>query len=138
MADLTITNTALLKSSAGQTQSGTCGEAIACGDVIYIKAADSKYYKAQSDGTAEEATVAGIALNTTHAANQPVTFANFDAAFGIGATVAAGTFYYLSATAGKICPFADLVATNRVSQIGSGATTSTIRLQPINTGVAIA
>ena len=70
MADLTVTATSVVPIS-GSVQSGIAGETITAGNSLYIKAADGKLWKAQCDGTAEEATGVGVAMNGA-AVNPPV------------------------------------------------------------------
>lgn len=126
MADITITATSVLTS--GTKQQGTLGETVTAGQAVYKKSSDSKWYKAQADGTAEENGSNGIAIAMTGGATGQG-FLYVDKAgvtVTIGGTVAAGTEYYVSATAGGICPFADLVSTNRVCRIGYADSTSTI------------
>ena len=55
----------------------------------------------------------------------------------IGATVAVGTFYYLSATAGLICLYSDLVTGNYITQLGWAPLSTTIRFNQIITGVTV-
>lgn len=116
MADLTITATSVLPSGTGSTTSGTAGETILTGEVVYLKAADARLWKAQADGTAEEGTAAGVALNGA-SAGQPLQVQT-GGPMTIGATTVKTTTYVLSALAGKICPQADLVSTNRIVRIG--------------------
>lgn len=115
MADLTITATNVVSISAS-VQTGIAGETITAGNSLYIKAADGKLWKAQCDGTPEEAACVGIALNGA-AVNQPVNYAS-EGAINIGGTTSKATTYVVSATAGGIAPQADLVATNRISYVG--------------------
>ena len=115
MADITVTATSVVPISAS-IQSGIAGETITAGQSLYIKAADGKLWKAQCDGTAEEATCVGVAMNGA-AVNQPVAYVA-DGSVNIGGTTSKATTYVVSATAGGIAPQADLVATNRISYVG--------------------
>lgn len=134
MADLSITATSVVTTSANQT-TGTAGEAVTAGQAIYKKNADGFYYKSQADGSAEEATFAGIALNGA-AAGQPLVFQT-SGDITIGATVVVGKTYVISATAGGIAPDADLVSTNRKTILGYGKTASVLTIAPVPTGVQI-
>src|SRR5688572_4749253 len=123
MADLTITAANVLLSS-GRTDTGTAGATITAGQAIYIDASDSNKLKlAQSDGTAAEAAAVGIALHAA-LAGQPLTYAKHGAVIDIGATTAAGLLYYLSNTAGGVCPVADLGSADYVTVLGYGNDTS--------------
>lgn len=123
-ADLTITATSVTTSATPKVKNA--GETITAGQAVYVKASDGKLYKAQADGTAEEATAAGIALNGG-AVDQPIAYQD-TGDITIGATVAVGTLYVVSATAGGIAPWADLSSTNRVTLLGIGKTTGVITL----------
>lgn len=129
MADLSVTAASVVNVSA-QTGSGTAGETITAGQPVYIKAADSKLWKAQCDGTAEEGAPAGIALNGG-AVGQPILYAA-KGPIVIGATTVKTTTYMLSAAAGAICPQADLVSTNRICRIGHATDTSGSFIVDIN------
>ncbi len=115
MADLTVTAASVVNVSA-QSVSAVAGEAITAGQAVYLKSSDGKLWKAQCDGTAEEGSPVGVALNGG-AAGQPIVYAT-NGPIVIGATTATTTTYVLSATAGGICPQADLVSTNRIVRVG--------------------
>ena len=51
----------------------TSGEVLAKGDVVYLKSADSKVYKATSIFSFEQANVLGLVKSAVTAADQPVT-----------------------------------------------------------------
>lgn len=116
MADLSITATSVVPGTATVLGTATAGETIAAGETVYIKASDSRAWKAQCDGTTEESTVVGVALNGG-AAGQPIRYQQAGA-MTIGATTVKTTTYMLSALAGKICPQADLVSTNKIVRVG--------------------
>ncbi len=135
MADLTITAANVLNTSAS-VATAPAGESITAGQSIYISANDGKAYKAQADGTAAQADVAGLALNGA-GAGQPVQYAT-DGAINIGATTAKGTVYCVSATAGGICPIADLASGDFVSLVGyATATDGSLVVRRKATGVEI-
>jgi len=131
MADLSITAANVVKYSNATTRTGTAGAAITAGDVLYL---DTTLKLADTD-TAAKATAVGIALNDA-AIGQPVVYL---VAGGInpGATVAIGTYYVISATAGNICPVADLVPGDYCTGLGWGTTTSRIEVNINVSGVAI-
>lgn len=137
MADLTITAANVVKGSgATVNRDRVAGETITAGQAVYLKSSDNKWWKAQSDGTSAEADAQGVALHAA-SAEQPLAVQT-GGSITIGATVAAGVFYYVSNTAGGICPAADLGTADYVTAIGYGLTTSTIQVQPIATGVVLA
>ena len=136
MADLTITATSVVPSSGYTSGSGTLGEACTAGQAVYLKAADGRLWKAQCDGTAEEADVKGVLLNGG-AAGQPGAYASAGT-INIGATTVKTTTYVLSATPGGIAPQADLIATNRIVRIGHATdTTGTLILSISNIGAVV-
>jgi predicted lysophospholipase L1 biosynthesis ABC-type transport system permease subunit len=55
----------------------------------------------------------------------------------IGAAVSAGVAYYLSATAGGICPVADLVSTNYPVILGIAKSTTVLSVKITEAGVAL-
>lgn len=129
MADLTFTLANMLESAnAKPPREGKSGEAIAQMDVVYLKASDGKYYKADANASDETSSAVGIALQTVAAANQRLQVLEFDPNFTPGATLVAGTTYILSGTAGKIAPDADAVSGWRKCVIFVALTTTTARL----------
>lgn len=97
------------------------GEALDPGVALYRKTSDGRYYKAQADGTPEEATFAGISLSTAAAAGQPGLMADggdvqLDSAALLNAAV--GDIVVLGSVAGSLYPSGDLATTNRVTIVG--------------------
>jgi predicted transcriptional regulator len=121
MADLTVTATSVVNVSA-PTASGLAGETITAGQAVYLKSTDGKLWKAQCDGTAEEGTPIGIALNGA-SVGQPVTYAA-NGSIVIGATTVKTTTYMLSATPGGVAPQADLISTNKIVRLGHATDTA--------------
>ena len=135
MADLAPTAASVVAADGAVTKSEhIAGASIVAGDWLYMDTANDNVMKlAQADGTALEATVYGMALNTA-AIGQPVLVAragNVD--FGCVLTVAA--VYILSATAGKICPVADLVSSSYLSIVGYGTAANNLAIAIQNSGV---
>lgn len=134
MADLIVTAASVVKGTGASTATGIAGEAITAGQPLYIDATDNGELKlADANDTAAKAAIAGIAL---HAAStgQPITYQT-SGEITIGVTVAVGTLYVVSATAGGIAPIADLVSTNYVSVIGIAKTAAILTLGLNNTGI---
>lgn len=141
MADISITvgNVARSGNDVTLIKDYPAGETITAGMAVYLKSSDSKWYKAQCDGTAEESgsgVPLGVALHGS-LANQPLVVQT-QGLITIGGTVAAGTEYVVSATAGGIAPHTDLVSTNKYSRIGYATTSALLMLAPLGTGVAVA
>lgn len=132
MADLVITTTAVMKGgAAARMEIVTWGETITAGMTVYLKD-DGKYWKAQCDGTDTEATVAGISI-TGGAADQQGVICKAGPLI-VGAALTVGETYALSAALGKICPIADIVATNRVTVLGLASSTTILQVAINPTG----
>src|SRR5688572_13404762 len=101
MADLTITAANVVAGANVIKESGIAGETIAAGKAVYKSAATNKYMLADSNSATAAAKIArGIALNGA-SDGQPLTIAK-SGDVTIGATLTAGSPYYLSETAGGI------------------------------------
>lgn len=136
MADLTITGTSVVKGSNAITLSGIAGVTILAGEAVYLDTATGTYKLSDTDSaTALARGCAGIALNGA-AVNQAVEV-QYDGKITIGATVAAGVPYFLSGTAGKICPLADVAAGDYPLFIGFGVSVTEIDLHLIPSGVVM-
>lgn len=137
MADYTITAGNVITALTGK-KSGTAGEAISAGQLLYVKAADGLLYLAQSDGTAAaEAVVVGMALNTA-ATGQPV-FYQASGAITVGAVfAAAGKVLILSETAGKSCDAADATTGDYLTIVGYSTSTVAMVLDITATGLELA
>jgi hypothetical protein len=139
MTALVITAAAVALVSGPHDADQVAGEAFVAGAAVYRKASDGKWYKAQCDGTAEEAGSVdlGVALATADAAGARVSIAKAGAVVALG-TGTAGTFYALGATAGAIAPVADLVSTNKATLIGVGIGSNQLLLSRIyNAGAVV-
>lgn len=135
MADLSI-NSALVVGGTNSTRdTGTAGEAITAGQSIYLDATTNKWMISDNNGTGTR-TVHGISLNGA-SLNQPVSI-HKSGDITIGATLVAGTDYWLSGTAGGICPRADLVAGMDAIQIGIAKSTTVLSVDIQDPGVTLA
>lgn len=136
MADLVITATSVVAGVGAKTTEGTAGEAITAGQVVYYDSTARTYKLADcNSGTAAARIPAGIALNGA-AANQPVEIVT-EGPVTIGATVTAGVGYYLSATAGGICPVADLTTGCYPSFLGFATSASVLNVEIVQAGVSL-
>lgn len=139
MADISVTASSVLPvANSSEYATGIAGEAITAGQPCYLKSSDGKYYKADAnDATLENRTVLGISANSASTNQQLNLFIR--GTYVAGATLVAGQYYFLSATAGGICPHADLVTVGMKSQRLFYATTTTIaKLDIFNSEIAIA
>ena len=134
MVDLVITPASVIPGTdteGAMFEYGTAGVAITAGQAVYLDSATNTYRLADNNDTsAALAVVRGVALHAA-AAGQPLKIQT-RGPITIGATVASGSVYVLSATAGGIAPVADLATGNRCTLLGVGLNGSTTRinLQP--------
>lgn len=128
MTDLSITAANVVAGTGAVKETGVAGATITAGQVVYLdEATTGEYLLCDTDSaTAAARKPRGIAL---HAASdgQPLTIQK-SGPITIGATVAAGVAYYLSGTAGGICPVADVAPGDYPSIIGMGISTTQINI----------
>lgn len=137
MADLSITVANVVAGSGAVKKHGTAGATITAGQVVYLDSSDNKYKLADCDSaTAAVRSPAGIALHGS-LANQPLTILE-SGPITIGATIAASVAYYLSATAGGICPVADLASGDYAVVLGLGTSTTVLQVDIQEAGAALA
>jgi len=133
MADLSITAANVAKGTDSTTITGTAGATITAGQSVYLDSFDSRY-KLSDANAAGTGRCDGIALNGA-AAGQPLTVL-ISGNITIGATVAVGTIYCVSAGTGAICPLADLLSGEYIAKIGIATTAAIISVKIHNSGVA--
>jgi hypothetical protein len=127
MADLTITAASVVAGSNANVERGSFGEAVTAGQAVYKSPTTSKYMKADSNSVTPQARDAlGIALNGG-ALDQPAEIQK-SGRITLGATLTAGTDYYLSDTPGGICPRADVGTGEYVCLLGLAESTSVLDL----------
>lgn len=137
MADLSITAANVVHASDAVKEAGVAGATITAGQVVYRDAADGKYKLADNDSaTAAVRSPRGIALHGA-SANQPLTIQR-SGDITIGATLTAGVAYYLSSTAGGICPVADLGAGDYPTIIGIAESAAVLNIKLHEAGAALA
>lgn len=136
MADLSITAASVVAGDGSTVVSGTAGVTITAGQAVYKDSTTGKYDLADSDSaTAAAKRTGGIALNGA-ALDQPLKVLTAGAVT-IGATLTAGTAYYLSNTAGGICPVADVGSGENVCLLGLAASASVLNVDIQNPGVTL-
>lgn len=138
MADLTITAANVVKGSNAKTVNGTAGATITAGQAVYLdQATTGKWLLADADGASAAIRAgekAGIALNGA-SDGQPITVL-LSGNITIGATLTAGTAYYLSDTPGGICPLADVTGGDYYVLLGLASSTSVLAIDIQYSGVA--
>lgn len=124
MADLTITAANVVVDTNATIEHGFASAAITAGQVVH-KDANGKYALADTDSaTALARKPRGIALNGG-AIGQPIAVLT-KGDVTIGATIEAGTGYWLSGTAGGLCPVADVASGDYPCLIGIGKSTTVL------------
>jgi hypothetical protein len=136
MADLSVTAANCVPGADARYLDGVAGETIAAGKAVYLASATNKWMLADSNsGTAEARDAKAIAL-TGSSNNQPIRVQT-GGALTLGATMTAGTVYYLSDTPGGICPLADVGAGEFVEVIGVATSTTVMQLILAYSGVSL-
>ena len=136
MADLTLTAANVLAGSNATTNLGTAGATITAGQVVYFDDTTKTYKLADTDSaTAAVRSPAGIALNGA-SAGQPL-MVQTGGDITLGAVLTAGVAYYLSGTAGGICPVADVTSGDYPVILGMAKSTSVLAIKIVEAGVAI-
>lgn len=135
MADITITAASVVPGSDANVIQGTAGETITAGMAVYYNSTTSKWLKAQCDGTAVEAGSGGVGIALTGSSNNQSINVQIAGSVTIGGTVVATTPYIVSATAGGICPYADLASSQYATFLGYASTTGIIVMARNATGV---
>ncbi|MGE0214003.1 MAG: hypothetical protein AB7S41_20120 [Parvibaculaceae bacterium] len=127
MADISIT-AANVKLVSGPSEQLKAGAAVTAGQIAYRDSATKTAKLADNDSaTAEVRAVFGMALHAA-AVDQPIALAKSGAVVDLGAVLTAGVDYYLSGTAGAICPRADVTTGDDPIRIGMALTTSRLQL----------
>ena len=137
MADLTITVASVVKGAGASVENGTAGANVTAGQPVYKDAGDSNKFKlADSDSaTAAVRSPYGLALHAS-LAGQPLQVLT-GGPITIGATLTAGLAYYLSKTAGGICPVADIASGGYATIIGIATSTTVLNIKFQESGVAV-
>lgn len=133
--DYTVTSSSVIPSADATLSRGTAGVAITAGQALF-KDTDGTLKLYDANGTSPAYKFAGIACNSA-AIGQPVIYCTADpTGFAPGFTVAAGAIVIGSATAGNLCPAADLASGSYLVVVGVGIGSNKIIIQPLPAGVA--
>lgn len=142
MADLTIAGTVTAGSNATKKQY-TAGATITQGQSIYLDASDTdangvgKAKLADADASQAASQAVGIALHGA-LTGQPVVVQTAGQVLLGTTTVVRNMWYYVSKTAGGICPLSDVTTGGYGQLLGYGDTTTSITIPttgPIASGV---
>jgi hypothetical protein len=136
MADISITAASVVAGSNSVQERGIAGTTITAGQVVYKADATNKYMLADGDSaTAEIRVPLGIALHGA-SLNQPLTI-HKSGDITIGATLTAGTAYYLGDDPGGISPLADVASGDDVVLVGLAESTTVLNVDFQVTGVTL-
>lgn len=135
MVDLTITAANVLASGQATKETGIAGAAVTAGQPVY-KEASTGLFKLSDSNAAGLNAVYGLALHGA-LTGQPLTVVKNDPSYTVGATLVAGSAYYLSETPGGIQPVADLTTGETVVQLGIAISTTKLNLNIFAPGVTL-
>lgn len=134
MVDITVTPANVVAGTNATRDIGTAGETIVAGKAVFLNATTNKWMLSDNNGTGTRQ-VNGIALNGA-SLNQPVSVLKAGDVT-IGAALTAGLDYWLSATAGGICPRADLATGMDTILIGIAKNTTVLGVDIQDSGVTL-
>lgn len=119
-------------SSTTRVQLVQAGEAITQGQPVYL-ASDGKYYQTDANDTAVKAQAKGVAVSP--ASTDGYFLMAVDGLINLGATLAVGQVYVVSATKGAIAPYGDLTTNDYVTILGVATTTALLDINILISGV---
>lgn len=137
MADLSITAANVVaQGNASIDFSRKAGATVAAGDMVYVEAASGKYKLADADSATQEVQeTSGMALNGA-ADGQPVAVCT-GGDVALGSVLTAGARYYLSSTAGKVQPEADLSSGEEINLVGLAKSATVLSIRITRPGVTL-
>lgn len=135
MADISVTAASVQKTANTSIKAGVAGATVTAGQPVYKDSADEDQLKPALATAAATAACVGIALNGA-ADGQPLRYAT-RGNLTFNAALAAGQTYVVSAAAaGGIAPVADMGTGNFVTVLGIGTSTTNLKLNINQSGVA--
>lgn len=136
MSDLSITAGSVISDPTAKRVLGTAGAVITAGKAVYLDETTNTYKNADADSaTAAARSPAGIALNGA-SSGQPLVV-HERGLITIGAAVTQGVAYYLSPTAGGICPVADVLTGDYPVFLGFAVNATQIDIDIKEAGVVL-
>ena len=137
MADLVVTEALVTSNNTTQTyRSYETDVAVTAGELLAEDTTTGNLILAVAD-TEDNARLVGVALTSSTGAGEFVVVAE-RGTYVTGATMVAGTYYVLSATAGKIAPFPDLITGNITSYAIMATSTTQAQIVLYNTTIVVA
>jgi hypothetical protein len=136
MADLAITNTAVVPAAGSQFVTYIAGVAITAGQPVYLDPVDNTVkLPTANNATAAARSPLGWAVNGA-SIGQPVSIQR-DGDITMNAVLTRGVTYYLSRTAGRVAPFADLTTGDFPTILGVARSTTVLNVVIREAGSAI-
>lgn len=135
MASLSITAANVIAGTDSTSEYGTAGATITAGQAVYYDETTSKWKLADCDDATAAVRMSakgGVALNGASDGQPLKVLRSGD--ITIGATMTAGTSYYLSPTAGGIAPLADVLTGDTIVLIGVAHSASVLNVAINYTG----
>lgn len=134
MADLSQTAASVaLGASTTPTKVVQYGEAVTQGMPLY-KSTDGKWYQTDANDGVAKAVVGAVAISPGALDGYGLvalpSATPGKSLINLGATLAVGTVYAVSATKGAIAPLADIVSTQFVTVLGIATTAALLDFQP--------
>jgi len=136
MADLSQTRANVKLGQSANARSRTAGEAIDQGMPYYISSADNLAYQTDANDGVAKAEAVGIAMTPAGTGGAFWGVEDKDVLVNLGATLAIGTVYAVSATKGAICPIVDITSSQFVTTLGTAITTALLKQNIQPSGVA--
>ena len=136
MADVTITPGNIEKVTAGTSTTEVTLETSTTTSGGEVLRSTSLGYVKSDNSSLTSATISGIAMGKGSAEGPVDIFNSPGKVIDIGATLTEGTVYVVSATAGGIAPYADLLTGARAMMIGVGDPNGQLMYYPKDLGVA--
>lgn len=135
MADISITAASVVGDDGYTFQDVVAGATITAGQPVYLDASDSNKAKlADSDANANTAKAVGLALHAA-LAGQPLKIITGGKVTLGASPLTQGLPYFLSNTAGAICPLGDLGSADWTTLLGVAETSAKLQLKIWPTGV---
>lgn len=125
MSNLAITAGDVVPTNTASKLNGKAGEAISAGEIVYLDTATNTYKLADGNDSTKLPAI-GIAGNTA-GVGQQVQIVTKDENLTIGTHgLGLGIPMFLSATAGKVCPLADISTGNQTTCVMVTNTSTTV------------
>lgn len=135
MADLSITNTAVIAASTATVEHKLAGATITAGQTVYLDESTDTYKLADADGTGTTRT-RGIALNGA-SSGQPLAIIK-EGDLTMNAVLTAGVSYFQSPNPGGIGARAEVLTGDYVTSLGIAKSTTVLAVKIDYSGVVSA